>query len=137
MRVVPLASAANQAFTVTLDGARWNIRITTAARVMACDVSRDGTLLISGGRAVAGEPLIPYSYLATGNFIFTGADETLPDRRAFGVSQFLVYLSAAEIAELDDNPLTVGDLNDFTPSFLTTEDGFYLTADTGEILTDD
>lgn len=137
MRIVPLSPAPNQSFTVTLDGVRWGLRLTAGGGVTIVDATRDGSTLLTGARGLAGEPLIPYAYLQTGNFIFLVNGGDLPDYRAFGVSQFLIYLSADEIADLNNDPLTVGSLDQFTPSFLTTDDGFYLTTDGGGLLTDD
>lgn len=137
MRIVPLSPVPNQSFTVTLDGSRWGMRLTTGTGTTSVDVTRDGSALLMGARALAGEPLIPYAYLQTGNFIFVVNGGELPDYRAFGISQFLIYLSADEIAELNSYPLTVGGPDQFTPSFLTTDDGFYLTTDDEDLLTDD
>lgn len=137
MRVVPLAASPNQSFTVTLDGARWVVRLTATNGVMSADVSRDGVVLLTGARVPAGEALIPYRYLETGNFIFTTVQDALPDWALFGVSQTLFYLSPAEIADILANPLTIGEVDPFMPSYLTSDEGFYLTTDTGELLTDD
>lgn len=137
MQVIPLANAPNQEFTVTLDQVRWVLRIVEAAGVMAVDVVRDGVELLRASRILAGETVIPYRYLQTGNFIVIVNGDELPTYSQFGVSQFLVYVSADEIAALDANPPTVNDLNPFVPSFLTDDNGFYLTTDTGELLTDD
>lgn len=134
MRIVPLASVANQSFTVTIDGVRWIVAVKSTRGVMCVDMSRAGIEILTGIRALAGEPIIPYAYLQTGNFIFLTLDDALPDWRQFGVTQFLVYLSAIEIADID--PVTVGSFAPVSGSeFLTTDDGFYLTTDSGGLLT--
>lgn len=136
MRIIPLAAVPNQSFTVTLDDIRWVVRLATARSVLVCDVTKDGVLLVSGTRALAGEPIIPYSYLETGNFIFVVNGGDLPDYRRFNISQFLAYLSAEEIAAA--SPVTAGDIAALVePKYLTSDDGFYLTTDAGSILTDD
>lgn len=136
MRIVPLAAVPNQSFTVTLDNIRWVLRLITTQGVLACDVERQGVILLRGCRVVSGEPLIPYKYLQTGNFIFIMSGDDLPAYSLFGVSQTLVYLTAAEIAALPT--ITAGDIAALrSPSFLTSDEGFYLTTDTGELLTDD
>lgn len=137
MRIIPLASIANQSFTLTLDGVRWSLRLNAGRGVMSASVSRDGSTLITGVRVLAGEPIIPYAHLQTGNFIFVVNDDDLPDYQLFNVSQVLVYLSAAEIAAVQ--PLTYGEIvaTSSQVGYLTDADGFYLTTDTGELLTDD
>ena len=140
MRVVPLANVPNQSFTVTLDSVRWGIRLRDIGGVTAADVDLQGERLVSGTRALPGEPLVPYRYLTpdAGAFIFiTLSDNALPVYAEFGVSQFLVYMSATELAAL---PVpTVGELTEGqdVASYLTTDDGFYLTTDDGDLLTDD
>lgn len=134
MRVVPLASTPNQAFTATLDGARWVVRVLTITGATVVDLARDGVQLLSGSRAVAGEPLIPYRYMETGNFIFLTQGDEMPE---WSAPQTLVYLSPAEVAAARANPLTPSDILPSEVSYLTSDDGFYLTSDTGELLTDD
>ena len=137
MRVVPLAAVPNQTFTLTLDGVRWAIAVKAIRGAMCVDVERDGVPLLKGTRVLAGEAVIPYGYLATGNFLFLTNSDELPDYSAFGASQFLIYLTAAEIAAIP--PISVGQIlaETNTIEYLTTDDGFYLTTDTGSVLTDD
>lgn len=135
MRIVPLAAIPNQSFTVTIDGARWILAFKDIRGVIVVDVSRDGVELLRGSRALAGEGLIPFAYLQTGNFIFVVTGDTMPEYSQFGVSQLLVYLSTAELAAIP--AATVDNLDPFRPSPLLSDEGFYLTTDTGEILTDD
>lgn len=137
MQVVPLSSAPNQQFTVTLEGIRWGVRLVQAAGVLVADVSQEGVGLVRSSRVLAGEAIIPYAYLQTGNFIMVVNADELPTYSQFGVSQFLVYLSAAEIAALDANPPNVNELTPFMPSYLVDDSGLYLTTDAGELLTDD
>jgi hypothetical protein len=67
---------------------------------MAIDIIRNGTPIISGSRMVPGYPLIPYNYLEDGNFTMLTEDDAYPDYSQFGISQFLIYASQAEIAAL-------------------------------------
>lgn len=135
MRIVPLAAIPNQSFTATIDEVRWSLAFKDIRGVTAVDTSRDGVELLRGSRALAGETLIPYQYMQTGNFIFVVTGDTMPEYSQFGVSQLLVYLSAAELAAIP--AATVDDLEPFRPSPLLSDEGFYLTTDTGEILTND
>ena len=47
-----------------------------------------------------GMPLLPYRYQERGNFLLLTNEGDLPDFTQFGVTQFLVYLTAAELATL-------------------------------------
>lgn len=137
MRTIPILATPNQSFAVTIDGVRWVLSIKSTNHVMIADIYRDGVLLLSGSRILAGEAIIPYQYLQSGNFLLLTISDTLPDFRVFGVSQLLVYLSRGEIATMP--AVSVGEVFAAarTTEYLTTDDGFYLTTDTGSLLTDD
>lgn len=96
---IPLANLQSQSFTVALDGSIFSIRLKTIAPSgLVCDISIDNNQIISGQRVVGGTPLIPYSYLEQGNFIFISsvAGEE-PDYTKFNVTQNLYYLFPSEI----------------------------------------
>lgn len=99
MVTIELATVPNQSLTVTLAGNRYSIALKATGTVMAATIERNGLTLISGQRIVAGEPIIPYRYLAEdGNFIVSTENDQLPDWEQFGVSQFLFFATTAELA---------------------------------------
>lgn len=100
MRTIPLAAVANQILSVRLDDQRLVLRLKAAEGVMVADLDRDGERVISGVRVLAGEPIIPYRYLESGNFMLLTIDDELPDWRQFATTQRLVYLTAAEVDAL-------------------------------------
>jgi hypothetical protein len=98
---VPLQAVANQSFTVTLAGFRFALTIKEANGVMCLDVVRDEVELLRGHRIVAAAPLLPYRYLQdAGNFVLLTENDELPYYPQFGFTQQLVYLTAAEVADL-------------------------------------
>lgn len=137
MQIVPITAVPNQSFSALLDGARVVMRIKEANGVMVADIDRSGVRLLSATRALAGEPLMPYHYMEGGNFIFLTLGDDMPDWRQFGVTQQLVYITAAEIAVLRASPLSFEELVDqgaYVMQYLTDDDGFYLTEDNGTLL---
>ncbi len=77
------------------------MKIINLQAVTVVSITRDGAVLLSNSRAVAGVPLIPYGYLATpGNFIILTQAGDYPFYTQFGVTQTLIYLSAVEIGEI-------------------------------------
>lgn len=100
MRNIPIAAVPNQSLSVRLDDTRLVLRLKAARGVMVADLERDGVTVILGTRVLAGEPIIPYRYLETGNFMLNTVNGALPDWRQFGVSQSLVYITAAEVGAL-------------------------------------
>lgn len=100
MRTIPIAAIANQELSVRLDNERLVLRLKEAKGVMVADLDRDGVRVISGVRVLAGEPIIPYRYLESGNFLLTTINDELPDWRLFETNQSLVYLTAAEVDAL-------------------------------------
>lgn len=98
---IPLQALANQQLTIQLDTLRYDITLKETAGCMSATILRDGVELVIMGRVVAGTPLLPYGYLSEpGNFVLTTEADELPWWPSFGVTQFLVYVSAAEIAAL-------------------------------------
>jgi len=97
---IALQPIARQSLSVQLGGAMYSIDIKDCGQCITATVSRDLVSLVSGIRIVAGTPLLPYRYLEHGNLILTTTGDANPDWRLFGSSQFLVYLSADELAQI-------------------------------------
>lgn len=95
---VGIATLANQALSIQLDERFYEIELREANGVMAATITRDGVTIVSNIRVTAGTPLLPYRYQEAGNFIMTTDGEAIPYWDQFGVTQFLVYLSADELA---------------------------------------
>jgi hypothetical protein len=98
---IPLQAIANQDLSIQLDNLRYVITIKETNGVMSASVSRDNVELVSMNRITAFEPLLPTRYDLDGNFVFLTQNDELPEYVQFGVTQFLVYVSAAEIAALE------------------------------------
>jgi len=99
MQTIPLEPIPNQEFTLRLDDHSFTLRIKEASGVMVADVTIDGVEVLAATRIVAGTPLIPYRYLAgAGNFVVLTDGGELPAYAQFGVTQRLIYASAAELA---------------------------------------
>jgi hypothetical protein len=95
---VGIAALPNQSLTIQLDERLYVIDLREANGVMAASISRDGVALVSNIRVTAGTPLLPYRYQESGNFIMTTDGEAIPYWGQFNVTQFLVYLTPAELA---------------------------------------
>jgi len=95
---VGLAALPNQSLTIQLDERLYVISMREANGVMAASISRDGVPLVSCIRVTAGTPLLPYKYQESGNFLVTTDGEAIPYYDQFGITQFLVYVTPAELA---------------------------------------
>ena len=95
---VGIAALPNQSLTVQLDERLYDIHLREANGVLAATIARDGVTLVSAMRVTAGTPILPYRYQEAGNFVMTTDGEAIPYWDQFGVTQILVYLSAAEVA---------------------------------------
>lgn len=101
MREVPIAAVSGQSLTINEGSNRISLVIKEARGVMVCDLTIGTDVVLLGSRAVAGEMVIPYQYRETiGNFIFQTVGDELPNWRAFGVSQFLFFLTAEELGAI-------------------------------------
>lgn len=126
MRNIALAAVPNQSLSVTLGGARWDIRIRVAAGVMVADVRRDGIVIVLGQRIVPGELIIPYLYLlSAGEFVNFGIVTErgeYPWWEQFGESQRLVAVLDGDLSEeplpLIWPPLAAKPLPPYTDSVL-------------------
>lgn len=93
---IPLLAVPNQSFSTPVEGALYDIAIRFTGTIMAVDIARDGTQLITGERAVQNAPLLGRS-AAGGNFVFTTEDEAYPNWQNFGGSCQLIFST-----DLDD-----------------------------------
>ena len=98
---LPLQAVPNQAFSALLDGLSYRITLKQAIGVMIAAISIDDEEVISGSRFFADSPLIPYPHLEKGggNFVMTTEGDALPAFDQFGVTQFLIYVTADEIVD--------------------------------------
>jgi hypothetical protein len=114
MMQIPLRAVPNQSFTAILDGNTWAITLKTVGDATAVSLTLNNTALLTGARAAAGALVIPSRYEESGNFLFLTAGNELPYYTQFGVTQSLVYVSAAELAAARTPPalpLTAADFN--------------------------
>lgn len=97
MQTIPLSALPNQNFTVTLGNDTYNFTINTCVNITTVTLFRDQQVIILGERVPPLTSIIPYEYLASGNFFFLTQDEEYPIYSKFGVSQFLLYATQDEI----------------------------------------
>lgn len=106
MRIIPLAAVPQQSLSVRVADRRHVITIKTARGCMVASVERDGVLLVQSARLVAGEPILRYPYLQDGNFLLQTVGDEMPWWEAFGTTQTLYYLTADEVAAIQDGGTT-------------------------------
>ena len=96
---IQLSTIPNQSFDVVLEGANYTIRLVACFDCMAVDIRRNGVDIVIGQRLVAGSLIVPsaYQYAGFGNFILLTNDDEIPYYDQFGISQFLIYYTAADI----------------------------------------
>lgn len=97
---VGIAAVANQSFSVQIDDRTYAIGLRETNGVMCASITRDGVAVVTNMRLTAGTPVLPYRYQEEGNFVMLTENEALPYYDQFGVTQFLVYLSASELTTL-------------------------------------
>jgi len=97
---IELAAVPTQSLTVQLDGRVYDITLRDCGACISASIARDGVAIASNLRVTSGTPLLPYRYQEAGNFLLVVENEALPNYLQFGITQFLVYLSAAELEAL-------------------------------------
>lgn len=101
MQTIPLSNTTpRQQFTVTLDNILYDITLVAVQDCMYATILMNNVAVVSGARCVANAPLIPFHYLerSGGNFAFFTQNDENPWWDQFGVTQDLLYASAAELA---------------------------------------
>lgn len=99
MLQIPIANLPNQRLSVRIDSVVYDFWIRAAGSLVLADVTRDGVTVIQGQRIVPGAALVPYRYLLpeNGNFYVLTEGEAYPDFELFGISNFLLYVTADEL----------------------------------------
>lgn len=98
---IPIAAIPNQSLSIQLDQNNFDIRIHDCGNIMAVDIAINNEVIVTGVRATGGFPLLEYSYLEdNGNLTIITENDEYPDWRRFGIDQFLIYATAAELEAL-------------------------------------
>jgi len=98
---ITIDAVPQQTFTLLQDDVSYEVMITETRGVMSISFSLDQVVAISNSRVFTDSFLIPYRYLEGdgGNFIITSEADEIPYYTEFGITQFLFYLTAAEMAD--------------------------------------
>lgn len=97
MQQIPIQQLPNQSLAIVLDSNEWTIAIKTTNGVTAVSLSINNVDIVDNGIAAAGAFIIASIYEESGNFIFITQNFQLPDYTLFGVTQYLIYVSASEL----------------------------------------
>lgn len=96
---IGISAVPNQTVTIQIDERVYDISLREANGATSASITRDGVVIVSNVRAVAGTPLLPYRHQEDGNFLITTEDESIPYYDQFGITQFLIYVTPDELAE--------------------------------------
>lgn len=98
---ISLQPVPNQSFSFNIAETSFDVVLKTADSLTA-SVAINGEPVIQGIRVMAYRPVLPYAYLTqgAGNLFFITADGEAPDYKLFGLTQTLVYATAAEVESL-------------------------------------
>lgn len=97
MQVLPIKTLPNQQLSVILDNNQWDITIRSVNGAIAVSLSKNSQIVVLNARAVAGMRILQSAYQEDGNFAIISNNQGVPDYIQFGVTQFLVYISPAEL----------------------------------------
>lgn len=114
METIPLQNIPNQEFSIQLGDNFFNIGVYTTGTQVSVSLAVNGVQMVMNMRAVAGGYIIPSKYQEAGNFMFITQNFELPNYTKFGVTQSLVYVTAADLAVFRaavTPPITEDDFN--------------------------
>lgn len=115
MQQIPLQAIPNQKFNLLIDGNQWVIELKTTNGCTSASITLNGVVVVENARAAAAAKIIPAKYQENGNFVFVTQNSELPDYTQFGVTQRLIYFSAAELTLLREKPEPPITTNYFNP----------------------
>lgn len=97
---IALQAIANQSLSIPLDNSRFVLTVKESNGAMVMTVVRDDVVLVQNARMTGDNYVIPYDYLRVGmgNFFMSTQGQAIPFWDQFGLTQFLVYATADEIA---------------------------------------
>lgn len=99
---VPVTNIPNQSLSINLDNIQFDIRIHASqdGQLLFFDISANNEIIVNGQRALPDYPLIPYRYLEQGNFVMITDNDEYPRYDQLGMTQYLIYASASELATI-------------------------------------
>lgn len=103
MNIVDIQPLPNQQFSATLADSFYDIIIQETNGVMSISITRNQVQIVRGQRVIAGALVLPYEYQESGNFYFLNLSDELIYYPQFNITQFLVFVSAADLAVMRDS----------------------------------
>ena len=102
MRLINLQNIPNQSFSITLNNVDYRIAVRTIQDLTFISVWKNGEVLFYNQICVPNGFVDPYKYISeNGKIFFKCLDDEYPNYKSFGVTQWLYYLTAEEVAEYE------------------------------------
>lgn len=99
---IPLSVLPNQSISIYLNNAQYDLRFHDCGNgVMSIDIDINNIPLLSGARLIPNYPIIVSQYMENGNFILQTSNYAYPDWNRFGIDQYLIFASQAEIEAIN------------------------------------
>jgi hypothetical protein len=100
MQIVPIQALARQQFTITFDKLQFDITLTNINGCTYATILRAGVPIVAAALCVSGFQIMPSRYMegTTGNFAFDTPNDENPYFENFGITHFLLYATADELA---------------------------------------
>lgn len=97
MREIALKPVPNQSLSFSANGVFWRVELKDIPGGVCASVWADGDKISGCSRALEGQPLLPFRYMAqNGNLTIYTGDEPV-DWKKFGDSQSLIFLTPEEL----------------------------------------
>lgn len=100
MQEITLENIPQQTFTISLGGYRWGLSFRTLKNFTVATVEKDGEKVMDSVVCVPNIPLLPYSYMGIGDFVFVCDNGEYPHYENFGKSVKLYWLDPADVRKI-------------------------------------
>lgn len=99
MQLIELQNIPNQIFNIVLNNVDYRIQVKTIQKLTFISVWRNGDVLFYNQICVPNGYVDPYNYVSeNGKIFFKCLDNEYPNYKSFGITQWLYYLTAEEVA---------------------------------------
>ena len=100
MQEITLEKIPQQTFSISLGGYKWSLSFRTVKGYTLATVEKDGEKVIDSVVCSPNMPILPYTYMSVGDFVFACDNGEYPTYENFGNSVKLYWLDPADLQEI-------------------------------------
>lgn len=100
MQEITLEKIPQQTFSISLGGYRWGLSFRAVKGFTLATVEKDGEKVIDSVVCMPNMPILPFSYMSVGDFVFVCDNGEYPSYENFGTSVKLYWLEPEDVLQI-------------------------------------